>query len=362
MRISAIDASGKLRDSEAVRALLGILADEKKESLHEAAGTALARIGNPAALQGLLAILNNAKSSQRELAAAKLGLSGSPEAVGPLALIAGNRETKENLRRIALISLGKLGGSSALTALRAAAENEGVQIRENALAALGGMADPAAVTVLIEYADRTGYAARESAISELGDNRRTAALPVLRRLVIDKQVPSSVRQAACRAIQMMQDKQSADAVRSILNDSDKDLYEVGLRCLRSIVGSQADSAALTALKSTHASVRGLAAQQLQESQPPGVTVPLWEAYQAEKDYQAGFSITSALVALQFADQNAVRFLLGRLDPKADKLWYQDVALLRQITKQEFGPMRADVSEQERDAELRKWRQWGDNHR
>lgn len=91
----------------------------------------------------------------------------------------------------------------------------------------------------------------------------------------------------------------------------------------------------------------------------GAAGPLWQAYQAEKEPRAGSSIASALVEVGFTDQSAVPVLLGRLDLKANKLWFSDVTLLRHLTKQQFGPRHEYVDAKDRDAELAKWRQWGE---
>ena len=104
----------------------------------------------------------------------------------------------------------------------------------------------------------------------------------------------------------------------------------------------------------------MAARQLGKAKPAGAGAVLWEAYRVETDEEAGSSMADALIAFKFSDPSSVPFLLGRLDPKSNKLWYEDVRLLRHITKQEFGPRQKHSDEQERNTELRKWRQWGGN--
>jgi hypothetical protein len=109
-------------------------------------------------------------------------------------------------------------------------------------------------------------------------------------------------------------------------------------------------------------VRRRAANQLGKAKPAEAAGPLWDAYKVEKDEVTGSRIASALADLKFGDQSAVPFLLDRLDPRANKLWHADVKLLRQITKQEFGPRNKYVNRKERDAELAKWRQWGESRK
>lgn len=353
----AMEAAGKLKDSESVAPLLAVLADKARKDRHDAAAGALAAIGDPAAIGGLLGMLADPRNDNRALAAEKLGRSGASEAVPALAVVASDRTAKNELKGKALASLGSLGGAPALAAVRAAAEDPGEPVRTAALGALRAMKDSAGVPALIELAGKSGYASRDKAVSELAQANTTEALPVLRALVADKQAPSMARREACRALHGMQDALGIPALQSALDDFDKDVYEEALTALVGLAAKDVDQAALHALKSAHPNVRRRAADRVGQAKPEGAAAALWEAYQAEKDEEAGSRISQALVAVAFEDQAAVPFLVGRLNPKANKLWYSDVVLLRQVTKQSFGPEFKYVGDKQRDAELAKWRSW-----
>jgi hypothetical protein len=85
--------------------------------------------------------------------------------------------------------------------------------------------------------------------------------------------------------------------------------------------------------------------------------PLWQAYQAETKEDAADEMASALIELKFADKNALPFLIGRLDPKKNQVWYHDVRLLRHLTGKAYGPESKWSNDKTREAELIKWRQW-----
>lgn len=77
------------------------------------------------------------------------------------------------------------------------------------------------------------------------------------------------------------------------------------------------------------------------------------------------SFPSLLVNPPTIDQRSVGLygeIYGSQDPKTNKLWFSDVDLLRQISGQRFGPPYKFAGEKERDAELAKWRQWGESRK
>ena len=390
---AAIEALGKLKDPDAVSVLLTILNDPKKNKRHSEAATALGTIGNQAALDALIGLVRNGKSETRLLAADKLGLSGSAQAVPVLvgiaadakapkdlrgeamsslgkiggaealsavpvlAGIASDAKAPKDLRGKAISSLGKIGGAEALSALRAASESDNESIRTTAISSLAQVKEAGAVEALIQLAERPGYSSRATAVRVLGEEKKTEALPALRRIAADKQAASDARREACDALAKMDDKQAIAALLAAADDSDSALYADALKALATIGDKEADQAAVTALQSKHLTVREKAAAQLRSRKWADAMTPLWQAYQAETKEDAADEMASALIELKFADKNAVPFLIGRLDPKKNPVWYQDVRLLRHLTGKAYGPEGKWSNDKTREAELIKWRQW-----
>ncbi|MGH9844673.1 MAG: hypothetical protein ACREEM_38630 [Blastocatellia bacterium] len=62
--------------------------------------------------------------------------------------------------------------------------------------------------------------------------------------------------------------------------------------------------------------------------------------------------------MRYSDRTLAPFLIGRLEPKKNPLWFEDVRLLRHLTGGKFGPEHKwSGDDKEREAQLEKWRQW-----
>jgi HEAT repeat protein len=166
-----------------------------------------------------------------------------------------------------------------------------------------------------------------------------------------------VRQEACNALKDMNDKGGVEALVAVLDDSNETVYDAALLALGAIDGKRADQAALAALKSKHGTVRDTAARGLGERKTGGAVRDVWEAYTKETEGDPAMGMAWALIELKFADPSAAGFLAGRLEPKTNKNWFQDVRLLKQLSGKDFGPPHQYVDEKERDAALAKWRDW-----
>lgn len=279
------------------------------------------------------------------------------EGVAVLVAAADDPSTPTEVRRAALSALGKIGGKPALEALNRAAEDNDEATRDTVLSALGEFQEPAAVTRLIELAERPGYLSRIKAIQTLRWKEKKEALTALRRIVADRQATSEVRREACGGLERMKDKGGIPALLTAATDEDERLYEDVLDALTAIGGPEALQAKLAALESRHPSVRQHAAAQLAQEKDAKPVGRLWPAYQRETEESAARNLAGALIDLGFQDRAAIAFLIQRLNPAANKLWYEDVRLLRHLSGQDFGPRYAWVDEKERDQELAKWREW-----
>ncbi len=82
VRRSAANALGKLGDPRAVEPLIAVLDDQPL--VREVTAKALGKIGDPRAVDALVQVLKDDKKSIRETAAKALGEIGDKRAVGPL--------------------------------------------------------------------------------------------------------------------------------------------------------------------------------------------------------------------------------------------------------------------------------------
>ncbi|MBZ5621722.1 MAG: HEAT repeat domain-containing protein [Acidobacteriia bacterium] len=355
---SAMESAGELQDAGAVDTLLGVLAYSKKKERHNAAGSALAAIGNPPALEGLLKVARDTRSEARAVAVENLGKMGAAQAIPVLAGVAEERSAPEELRGKALDALGKLDGPEALLAVRAATGSEVERVRQSAISALSGMKEPGALETLLQLVEKRSYASRHAAALALRDTKKTAALPVFRRIVADKEAPSEMRWVACDALGKMADKEGVTALLATLDDSNESVfYGICLQSLGEIDVKEADRAALEALGSKHESVRATAARELQKRKVESARDALWQAYRKEKEANPAEAMAETLASLKFSDASAVPFLVGRLDAKKNRLWYADVVLLRHLSGKDFGPKHQYVDDSDRESALAKWREW-----
>lgn len=357
IHIAAIEAIGKLKDSESVVKLLGFLSDKNDEGRYSAAAAALAAIGDRQAVEGLIAVIQNSKLKKeaRRFAALRLGGAHSAAALAPLTALVNDRNAPTELRSAAIFSIGETGGAEALATLRGLAEGDN-DWRRDALSAIGAMKDPAATSALIELTEKQSYADRAAAIAQLERRKAAEALPLLRKIVADKQESVEARRAACGALKNMRDKQSQSALLSAADDSDKFIYADALDAMTTLFGKESRPALIAALKSRHDNVRSAAATHLREQKAGESVAPLWQSYQQETQEWAGEEMASALIELKFNDRSAAPFLIERLDAQKNPLWFQDVRLLRHLTGQQFGPDN-EWNGKLREAEFAKWRQW-----
>lgn len=355
--IAAIEAIGKLKDAESVVKLLSFLSDKNDEDRYSAAAAALAAIGDRQAVEGLIAVMQNSKLKKeaRRFAALRLGGARSAAALAPLTALANDRSAPKELRAAAISSIGETGGAEALATLRGLAEGD-KDWRRDALSAMGAMKDPAATSALIELTEKQSYADQATAIAQLERRKAEEALPLLRKIVADKQESVETRRAACSALKNMRDKQSQSALLSAADDSDRYLYADALDAMTSMFGKEAWPALIASLKSRHDNVRSVAATHLREQKAGDSVTSLWQAYQQETQKQSGEEMVSALIELKFSDKSGAQFLIERLDARKNPLWFQDVRLLRHLTGEQFGPDN-EWDGKPREAEFAKWRQW-----
>ena len=114
IRLSAIEALGKIRDSSAIEPLIQMLGQHQGHKIYRNAVLALANMGEPA-FKALLNALKDNDFSIRMNAAEALGLMRDRRAVEPL--IHALKDTVESVRGEAVTALGGIGSESAVKAI-----------------------------------------------------------------------------------------------------------------------------------------------------------------------------------------------------------------------------------------------------
>jgi HEAT repeat protein len=136
-----------LRSARDVAALAQALQDENK-LVRKAAAEALGQIGDPRAVEALLASLRNDNWRRvREAAAEALGQIGDARAVEPL--LAALRDADPSIKVAAAEALGQIGDEHAIAPLVLALQDGGWVVRKTAAAALGAIGDTRAIAPLV---------------------------------------------------------------------------------------------------------------------------------------------------------------------------------------------------------------------
>jgi HEAT repeat protein len=225
-RLAAITALGRVADRRATAALLRGL-DDDAEVLVATAG-ALAKIGDPAAFEPLVALVSHRDSAVRLAAIGALNSIGHPEM--PQRIVAmltdadartresavriagyfGYRETSDQLlaaatgdadepvRRAAIEHLPYLDDARVVEVLETAMQAENARTRVSAVRALARLDDPAAAAALRQALGDSDSWVRYHAIRGLGERRDVGAAEALVRLA-DEDRATPVRIAAVDA-------------------------------------------------------------------------------------------------------------------------------------------------------------------
>jgi HEAT repeat protein len=267
VREAAAKALGRIGDAAAVPGLLAALRDESWQ-VREAAAEALGEIGAPA-VPGLLAALRDADWQVRRAAAAALREIGDAAAVP--GLLAALRDADWVVRREAAEALGEIGDAAAVPGLLAALRDADWVVRREAAEALGEIGDAAAVPGLLAALRDADWVAAE-ALGRIGD---AAAVPGLLAALGD--ADADVRRAAAAALGEIGDAAAVPGLLAALRDADW----VAAEALGRIGDAAAVPGLLAALGDTNADVRRAAAEALGEigdaAAVPGLLAALRDA-------------------------------------------------------------------------------------
>lgn len=242
----------------------------------------------------------------------------------------------------------------------AANPNQPVGLRNSAIANLGAWRIKTAVAPLLAMLDGPADDAIKKnmieALADIGDQTAAARLRAYFNHAND-----DLAMVAIAATGKLKDSAAVDLLSDLLLDGQKTKrQQAGVAALQAI-GDGAAVGALSKLLASDKTADGLRPQLVSAMRAIGgrqVVAILSDAYRNEKDERAGEAIASALIDLRYSDRTLTPFLIERLDPKKNSLWFQDVRLLRHLTGEKFGPeYKWSGNDQEREAQLEKWRQW-----
>lgn len=184
-QIEAIRALGKLGDAAAAGLLI---------SVPEASTTVVRAV-----VDGLISALSHQNKDIRYEAAVRLGEIGDPTAVN--ALLAALHDPMINNRTAAAKALGKIGDPAAVDELVRMLKDEIALVRQAAAEALGKIGDPAAIPDLIKSLGEWNNDVRQAVASALGMIGDAAAVPRLLAVLRDERM--GARGAAARALAMI---------------------------------------------------------------------------------------------------------------------------------------------------------------
>jgi HEAT repeat protein len=248
VRRSAVVALGRIGDAAATPALVRTLADE---SLVIDTATALAQIGEPEAVDGLLDLVGSEDASTRQAVVSALnsiispsmseriipllhdrdpnvresavkiaGYFGYPEAAG--ALVELSRDANERVRTAAIEHLPYVDDDRALDVLIEALKAETSNVRAAAARALGTMEGPKVVERLIEGLSDNDVWVRYFSARALGRQRSEESVAALAQVVQNDKF-NHVRIAALDSLGQIGGPRIADIVGTLVKDDDPDV-------------------------------------------------------------------------------------------------------------------------------------------
>ncbi len=208
------EALGEIGDARAVEGLLTALHDTNKTVRYWAA-EALGKIGNVRAVDGLLAALHDADRDVKSVATAlkKLGDTRAVER-----LLTALHDTNKTVRYRAAEALGELGGARAVDGLLAALHDADRDVRHRAVLALGKIGDARAMDEILPMLHDTDVIDRMYAAAALGELGDTRAVDGLLTALHDTDVVG--RKYAASALGKLGDTRAVEGLLAALHDAD----------------------------------------------------------------------------------------------------------------------------------------------
>jgi HEAT repeat protein len=341
VRAAAAEALGILGDPVAVEPLIRSLKSDSGDA-RKSAAKALARLGDSRAMEPISALLYDREDDAR-LAAAEamsaLGWRPKEDRVSAAYWIA-----RRNWSECVQI------GSAAVEPLIAALDDFQVRVRQNAASALGQIGDARAVEPLIAQAEHgkpamenarqalvsIGPAAIGPLINSLQENKRCGATDILGEIgsaaveplitVLQHKSPRS-RMVAMSALEKIGDRRAVGPIVALLKDDEVLIRRRAITALSKIKGTRAVDALCTELSNEEAEERRYIAQALGETGHARAVEPLTLALQ---DDDREIRIAAAQALGEIKKPQAVEPLIAALGDTDNDVVVASAAALARI--------------------------------
>ncbi len=299
---AAMDALVNIGDAHVVECLVAMVADRAIEvNLRWPAVRALGTIGNPAALDVVMAAADDPAGTIRESAATALGNLGNASATTALRRLL--RDGQASVRNAAAEALGRLRPSEAAEDLRNALDDSHPMVSEAAARALERMGDAGLIAAL-QGILRNPDAPCAAAPQLLAELAADTVLPAL--LLLTREPSTAVREGAAYGLGKIGTAEAADAlVRLCWADSSEDVRYAAVSRLGALKYPEAMPAILARLRDDESTlVRSRAATALADFGDRSVVDPLCEALD-----DPGVSRFAAIALGRIKDAKAVPALV-----------------------------------------------------
>ena len=304
VRSAAANALGSIRSEKAVEPLLARL-ENPDPSMRSAAANALGSIGSEKAVEPLLARLENPDPSMRSAAANALGSIGSEKAVEPL--LAHLENPDPSMRSAAANALGSIGSEKAVEPLLARLEDTDASVRSAAANALGSIGSEKAVEPLLARLEDTDASVRSAAANALGSiGSEKAVEPLLAHL---ENPDPSMRRAAAHALGSIGSERAVEPLLARLEDNSS-VRSAAANALGSIGSERAVEPLLARLEDINSSVRRAAARALGSIGSERAVEPLLARLE---DINSSVRSAAARALGSIGSERAVEPLLARLE-------------------------------------------------
>jgi HEAT repeat protein len=271
----AVVGLGRIGDPAAVPALTALLTDAHRDVWIHAAG-ALARIGDARAFEPLLPLLGDEDAAVRQAAIGALNSIGHPLMAGRIRglLADGNPRLRESAVRIA----GYFGYAECLEDFLRRCADEDESVRAAVYEHLPFFDDPRAIEILGAAIDIETPRVRAAAAQALGTTPATEALPLLLRTLHDPD--SWVRYFSCRSVGRHRLAFALPRLETLATtDLAPHVRVAAIEAIGAIGGEQAVRI-LSPIAADHGDVGSSAVRALGQTMQPGIVAPLRLALRA----------------------------------------------------------------------------------
>lgn len=383
LRRSSIISLGQLGDRRATEFLIST-ATARETALQNAALEALAALGDPAARETVLKLLesgavpsadvvlpfvdesvldrlrsaaNNPKANRRAAlgAIAKLGTPRSMSTLSEL-----YQKFDKTGRMMVCAALDGVDKPEAVPILQTAVQEKDQSVRYYAMTALASVKSPQRTEILLSFLSIGDSETVTSAIGVLSKAPVVEAEPRLLAILNDRSLKVGVRRKAAEALGSYPGADSVKALIAALIDSEKDVRVEAAQTLSTIPGKEQLPALAKALSDSEMLVRLYAARALADLGGHSSCQVLAEAFLREANGEAADTIADGLIRVGCRDHKQAAPLVGRLD-STDKRYRGAVGRYLSFASGQTYDTGYDASPASVNAAKAAWSAWSNAH-